>query len=83
MFLHMSMILFTGEGNLRPGGLCPRGFLSGGLCLGCLRGILVRGGVSVRETPQYDNMRAVRILLELFLLYFEKPSKYFAIGNYK
>ena len=66
IFLHVSVILFTGGGCLHPGGLfpgeglCPLGgSLSRGVCL---------GGVSVMGTPSYGNERAVRILLECILV---------------
>ena len=73
MFLHLSVILFTGGGGgfsvlFVQGGLCPEGGRS--LCKG--GGSLRRGdsiqGFSVRETtPLYDKEWAVRILLEYIL----------------
>ena len=60
MFLHLSVILFTGGGSRwvylggGEGGLCPGGSLSGeGLC---------------QEDPPYGKERAVRILLECILV---------------
>ena len=64
MFLHLSVILFTGRGLCR-GGLCRGDLCRGGLCLG---GSLSRG-VPVRKTHLYGKERAVRILLECFLVY--------------
>ena len=82
MFLHVSVILFTGE----VFGLCPWGlhlgggvFCLGGLCLGtgvCVRGVSVKGvsvwggslsGGSLSWRPPYGNERTVRILLECII----------------
>ena len=53
-------VVFTGVClSTGGGGLCPGGCLSGGS---------LSRGVSVRETPPYSNMRAVRILLECILV---------------
>ena len=72
MFLHVSVILFTGGvwvsvlggvsilGGLCPGGLCPGGSLSWGLCL--------EGGGLCHGDPPYSNERAVRIVLECILV---------------
>ena len=62
MFLHLCVILFTGEGGLCPsmhhrshdqGGLCPGGVsLSGGLCprgVSVQGGSLSKGGISVQR----------------------------------
>ena len=67
--------------SVHRGGLCPGGVLclggvsvQGGLCLGeslsrgSLFGEVSVQGVSVRETPTYSYMRAVRILLECILV---------------
>ena len=82
IFLHLSVILFTGGGSL-SGGLCQRGSLSrGALCLGGLspgrsltKGVSVQGGslsgeVSVggRGLTLYGKERAVHILLECVLI---------------
>ena len=66
MFLHVSVILFTGRG------VCPGGIsVQGGLCPGrsLSRGSL-SGGLSVRETPlpPYGYMWVVCILLECILV---------------
>ena len=65
MFLHLSVILFTG------GDLCPgRSLCRGGVSFQV--GSLSRGGegFSVVVTPRTVEERAVRILLESILLYF-------------
>ena len=60
MFLHVSVILFTGISGISVhGGISVRG-----------RGVLSGGEVSVMETPPYGNERAVRILLERILILF-------------
>ena len=66
MFLHMSVILFTG-GVLCPGrgGLCQGGSLTGGLCPG---GSLSKGGLCQGDPPPYGKEREVRILLEYILV---------------
>ena len=56
MFLHLSVILFTGErGSLSGGSLSKGRFLS-------------KGGLCQREPP-YGNMQTVRILLECILVF--------------
>ena len=66
MFLHLSVILFTGGGGVLSRGeyLCPgasdsvqRSLCLGGLC----------PGGSLRERPPYGNVWVVRILLEWIL----------------
>ena len=65
MFLHLSVILFTGEGRLCPGeGLCP-----GVGADQSPRGSDSRG-ISFRKTPRYGNVREVGILLECILVTF-------------
>ena len=71
MFLHVSVILFTGGVSvsvLGGGGLCPGGSLSGGGG-GSVQGEGSVWRVSVMETPPYGNERAVRILLECILVF--------------
>ena len=53
MFLHVSVILFTGRGSLSRGGLCPGGSLSSGSLSRevSVQGGSLSGGLSVRETP--------------------------------
>ena len=54
MFLHLSVILFTG------GGLCLRGSLS--------KRVLVQGGLCQGDPHPHGNVGAVRILLECILV---------------
>ena len=85
MFLHLSVILFTGGFSVQ-GGLCPgvslfRGVSvwGGSLSRGSLsrrvsvRGVSVQGvsfqAISVMETAPYGNVRAVCILLEFILVW--------------
>ena len=79
MFLHLSVILFTGGGGFLVS--VPAGSPSqGGVCLGgvsILGGSLSRGGSLSKGSlclgglchgdPPYGNERAVRILLDAFL----------------
>ena len=63
MFLHLSVILFTGgslskEGVSVQGGLCLGGLCPGGFCQG------------VPPPPPYCYVRVVRILLERILVFF-------------
>ena len=69
MFLHVSVILFTGGVSVSvPGGASVPGVLH-------LRGSLSLG-VSVMESPPYGNERAVHILLECILVHLSvKASK--------
>ena len=71
------MDLFTGGGELCPGGLSVWGALSGGLCPGgslsrgglCLEGGLYPGGLCQEDPlPPYGKEQAVRILLECILV---------------
>ena len=65
MFLHLSVILFTGKGCFCPRvgalcprgeGLCPGGFCPGGLCLV----VSVQGGLSPRrEISVQGDLRMV------------------------
>ena len=69
MFLHVSVILFTGGVSvsvLEGGGLCPGGSLSGGALS---RGWALSGGSLSWRPPPYGNERAVRILLECILVF--------------
>ena len=76
MFLHLSVILFTGEVSVQGRSLSRRS-LSGGILsrMGSLsrvgflsRGSLSSRGFSVQRTPYYCNMRPVRILPECILV---------------
>ena len=61
MFLHVSVILFTGGSrSLSMGGLCP----GGGLC----QGVSLSGRGLCHGDPTYGNEQAVRILLECILI---------------
>ena len=76
MFLHLSVILFTGRVSVQVGGLCPKVGLcpEGSLCpeVGlCPEGGLCPGGVSVQgglSDPPYGKEKAVHILLECILV---------------
>ena len=66
MFLHLSVILFTG--GLCPGGLCLGGLCPGGLYPGV--GLCRGGSLSGRlpSPPAYSYVRVERILLECILV---------------
>ena len=65
MFLHLFVILFTGEESLSKGGLCSGVSVQG-------EGVSVQGGGSLSGRPPYSTEPAVCILLVCILVFFYK-----------